>query len=385
MRAACALIVAGVLSGPISFVHSQDAAPPTTQSSDEVAGLIAKLADPDFRVRRDASSQLHDMGTSALPKLREAAQDKNPEIRARASELVRVLEYQPLPGRPIHAGGLRQRRISYRITNGKRTVEVDDEGRNISISEDDDGIKMTVSGETNGQPATRTYTAQTPEQLRNQNAEAFALYQRYAHGGGEDFDGAMGNVILQGNGNVVFVPRFQPAPIPMPRGAGDDLDGLQDSIDREMDKAKLPPPKRAAVQSAIDRVEHARDQTLLTPPGEQEDEEITRYEKACDDLRKTLADNHLPDPGDALPPPKSARLGVQIQQDPLSGTLTVTHILSHSRAERIGLQDDDVIRRINAKDVEDVKDLRRLISENTKPLVLDITRKGKEMKLQESK
>ena len=386
MRAASALIVAGILySGLPSGAIAQGAAPTTAPASDDVAGLISKLSSPDFRIRRDASSQLRDMGTAALPKLREASQAKDPEIRARANELVHVLEYQPVPGPLTRASYLRQRRVTYRIINGKQWSEVDDQGRKIAIVEDEDGIKMTVSGEISGQPATRTYTARTAEQLRSDNAEAFALYQRYAHrGGDDDFDGAMGNAILQGNGNFLIIPRFQPVPM-IPRHVGEDLTGLRNNLDQEMDNANLPPARRRDVHDAVDRVEQTNNQNLIAIPGNQQDEQIARYEKACDDLRKTLAGNHLPDPGDALPPPKSARLGVQIEPDPFSGSLTVTHVLPQSRASHIGLQDNDIIRKINGKDVEDVKDLRRLVTETTKGLTVELTRNGKDLKLEEPK
>lgn len=387
MRAASALIFAGILySGFPSGATAQEAAPTTAPASDDVAGLISKLSSPDFRIRRDASSQLRDLGTAALPKLREASQAKDPEIRARANELVHVLEYQPVPGPLGQASRLRQRRVTYRIINGRQSVDVDDDGRKIAIAEGEDGIKMTVSGETNGQAATRTYTARTPEQLRTDNPEAFDLYQRYAHrGGDDDFDGAMGNAILQGNGNVLIMPRFQPVPMIPRRGVGEDLTGLRNNLDQEMDNAKLPPARRRDVRDAIDRVELTNHQNLNVAPGDQQDEQIARYEKACDDLRKTLADNHLPDPGDALPPPKSARLGVQIEPDPISGSLTVTHVLPQSRASHIGIQDNDIIRKINGKDVEDVKDLRRLVTETTKGLTLELTRNGKDLKLEEPK
>lgn len=357
-------------------------------SSDDVAMLIAKLADSDFHVRRDAASQLRDIGQPALPKLKEAAQGKDPEIRARAGELVHILEYQPVPGRPRHYGHIRQHSSSSTHTlDGHQSIEINDEGRKILITNDEDGIKMTVSGEINGQPATRTYSARTPEQLRNDNPEAFTLYQRYAQGGGDDdFDGAIGNIFLQGNGNVVILPgRFQVVPVIVPPIGGEDLIGLRNQVDRDMDKANLPPLLRAKVRGAIDHVEQVSNQNVLIGPGNQQDDQIARYENACDDLRKVLSDNHLPDPGDALPPPKSARLGIQIEPDPLSGTLTVTHVLPNSRAARIGLRDNDVICKINDKEIGNIKDLRSVITENTKGLVVNVTRDGKDVELKEPK
>jgi S1-C subfamily serine protease len=152
-----------------------------------------------------------------------------------------------------------------------------------------------------------------------------------------------------------------------------------------MEKAKLPPLERARVRNAVERVEQTRTFNPVAAPVDQEDDSIDRYNSACDELRKTLADLQLPDPGDALPPPKSARLDVSVRQEPLSGTVMVVHVLPHSRADKVGLQDDDVIRKINGKEVGDVKDLRRLVTENAKGLVMDVTRDGREIRLEEPK
>jgi hypothetical protein len=355
-------------------------------SAPEVSALIGKLADPDFRVRRDAATRLRDVGPACLPELKQALQGKNPEIRARASEIVHVLEYHPIPGRPVHRGYSRRRQIDLRIIDGKQAVEVDDQGRKISIAQGDDGgIVMTISGETDGKPATQTYKARTPEQLKDDNPEAYAVYQRYAHSAGSDLDDVAGNLIVQRNGNVVIARRFQQQmPIIVPQG-GDDLNGLRSRVDDEMEKAKLPPLERARVRNAVERVEQTRTFNPVAAPVDQEDDSIDRYNSACDELRKTLADLQLPDPGDALPPPKSARLDVSVRQEPLSGTVMVVHVLPHSRADKVGLQDDDVIRKINGKEVGDVKDLRRLVTENAKGLVMDVTRDGREIRLEEPK
>jgi hypothetical protein len=371
------------LAGLVALLSGAEASAPA--GPDEVPGLIAKLADPNFRVRSEASARLREIGAAALPALHQAIQGTDPEVRARAGEIVHVLEHQPVPGRSLHRGYARQRKITTHIIDGRRSIDVDDKGRTINIVEDDDGIKMTVSGETNGKAVTRTYTARTAEQLRLDDPEAFAVYQRFAQAGGfgDDPNGVPGNVIVQ-QGNVIVFQRFQPAAILIPQGA-DDLAGLRDRTDREMDKLKLPPLQRARVRAAIDRVEQTQDFNPVAAPIEQEDERVNEYDKACDDLRKALANSGLPDPGDALPPPKSSRLGVNVQQEPLTGAITVRHVLPHSRADRIGLQDDDLVHKINGQEVHDVKDLRRLVSTNPNSLTVDVTRDGREMQLEEPK
>jgi hypothetical protein len=381
------MIAAGTLWSVLAIRAGGEAADaPAVGSSDGLPALIARLSDPDFQVRREAATRLREMGPAALPALKEAAQGKDPEVRARAGEIVHVLEYQPVPGRPMHARYLRQRKSTTRIIDGRKSIDVDDEGRKITITEDDDGIKMTVVGETNGKPVTRTYTARNPEQLRSDNPEAFAVYQRCSgeSGGVEDAAAIQGNVIVQ-QGNVIVLRQFQPAPVFFPRG-GDDLNGLRDQLDQAMDKAKLPPLVRARVHNAVDRVEQTQGfNQVVGPAAEAVDDQVAQYDKACDDLRKIVADNHLPDPGDALPPPKSSRLGVNVQPDPRSGSIVVKHVLPQSRADRIGLQDDDLVRKINGQDVQDVKDLRRLVTDHPKGLVVDVTRDGREMRLEEPK
>jgi hypothetical protein len=386
VRIAPAILLAGWLSvvvPPRAGAEPGAAAPPATRPADDVAGLIAQLGDPEFRVRRDASARLRDLGRSALPELRQAAQDKNPEIRARASQLVRVLEYHPIPGRPQMHGFARQRRVSYRMVNGRRSIDVDDYGRRIQITEGDDGIVMTVTGETDGKPDTQIYRARTPEELQTDNAEAYVVYQRYAQAGGVEADGGFqGNVIIRRNGQLILVPRFQPAPVIIAQ-AGDDLAGLRDKLDDAMKTSNLPPVQRARVHNALDQIQQSRNFDPAAAPLDGEDDQIGRYDKACDDLRKLVKDLNLPDPGEALPPPKSARLGVNVAPEPLSNAIVVSHVLPHSRAERIGLQDDDVIRKINGKPVADVKDLRRLVTEIPKGMVVEVTRDGRDLKLRE--
>jgi hypothetical protein len=383
VRLALLLLIGSMIAALPSIGFSQTTAGPTTApSAEDITATISKLGDADFRVRRDASHRLREIGAPALPALKRAAEDKNPEVRSRATQIVRSLEYRHVPGRPLHQNRSRTRSVNMRIINGQRAIDVNDEGRQIKIIQGGDGIDMTVTGETDGKPATQKYKAATPEQLQADNPEAFALYQRWSRGMGNEIDGIgmQGNVIIQGQGNVMILPPLQP--VPFIRGPGDDLAGLKARLDDEMHKAKLSPEQQKRVQDSLDKVEESHG---LTGGGDldQTDQRITEYDKACDDLRKTLSDLKLPDPGSDLPPPKGARLGISVEPDITTGGLSVAHIVPHSRADRIGLQIDDVIRQINGKEVTEVKELRNLVTEHAKGLVLDVTRDGREIKLEE--
>ena len=365
-------------AAPPAWILAADA-PTTAPAGDDIAGLIARLGDPDFHVRSDASNRLREIGAPALPALKQAAESDNPEVRSRARQIVHVLEYHHVPGRPMLTGRTRSYSVNRTAINGRQTVDINDQGRRITIKTGEDGIEMTVTGEIDGHPATETYKAATCEQLQAENPEAFALYNRSMRGSG-NFDEVGGNIILQGNGNIVFLPPMQPGFVM--GGGGDDLVSLREKIDDQMNKGNLSPAQKKQVHDAIDDVEHSRPNAVVGP-ADAIDDRMRRYDKACDDLRQVLADLKLPDPGPALPPPSRARLGISVRPDPLTGGLAVARVFPGSRADRIGLQDDDVIRKINGADVADVKDLRRLVTEHAKGLALDITRDGREMKLQE--
>jgi S1-C subfamily serine protease len=63
--------------------------------------------------------------------------------------------------------------------------------------------------------------------------------------------------------------------------------------------------------------------------------------------------------------------------------LIVTHILPDGRAEKVGLKEQDVIQKVNGKDVHSTHDLRKLVTENPKGLVIEGLRDGKPLKLEE--
>lgn len=77
-------------------VLRQKAAPPVAIPEPELAALAEKLGHDDFSAREEASERLRQAGATALPVLRAAAASGDPEVRARAEQLVRDIE---IPGR----------------------------------------------------------------------------------------------------------------------------------------------------------------------------------------------------------------------------------------------------------------------------------------------
>src|SRR5262245_27272851 len=56
----------------------------TGADQDRIQTLIRQLGDEDYAQREKASAELLTLGSAALPKLREAAKDRDPEIAYRA-------------------------------------------------------------------------------------------------------------------------------------------------------------------------------------------------------------------------------------------------------------------------------------------------------------
>lgn len=68
-----------------------------------------------------------------------------------------------------------QVKVSMRVVNSVKDVEVDENGRKIFIHEDKDGISIEVVGQ---EPM--TYVATSLEELEKAHPAAFHLYMRYA-------------------------------------------------------------------------------------------------------------------------------------------------------------------------------------------------------------
>ena len=383
------------------MAESAPAVPPTTvpsvaiaPSDADIAALIDNLGDGDFATRDQASNKLREIGKPALAQIKAALKSEDPEVRIRAEELVKRIERRVPPGPDPAIAGVGGQGLRVSVVNGNKVIDVTDIGRVIHISNGPDGIDMTVTGVRNGEKATEEYKAANPEDLKRDNPEAYAIFEKWSGGQGPAWvmnGGGGGRLIIRGgvggggivvnNGNLNLNGIIQRA------NAADEVADLRKKITEQMKEAKLPDEKQVEVANQLDKLDTLKrgdpDATV-----DEEQQRITNFMDQSDLLRKKLEELKLPDPGDALPPPAKARLGVSLvnPDDPLQGGgegLRVAKVLPDSRAEKIGLKEDDTIKKVNGQAVHSVKELRQAAMNTKKPLAIEIDRAGEAVKLEE--
>jgi hypothetical protein len=185
-------------------VPATQPAPPATQPIDpKLKALIVQLGDENPRIREDAVAALRKFGKDALPALRGATDDQDPQIRTSAQALISQItdKDKPLaqadPNRSaiilrngaiilhnarIQAGGNAQLQVRMQVSNGKsvREVTANENGRKVHIHEDNDGLKMQVTE--NGE--TKEYEAKNADDLKQKDPEAFKTYSTYTDNAG---------------------------------------------------------------------------------------------------------------------------------------------------------------------------------------------------------
>jgi hypothetical protein len=366
MRIAPILLLSALLLTPL---RAAAAAPAATQpASEEIKKLIDQLGDNDYPKREDAAKKLKAVGKPALPALKEAiAGNEDPEVVSRAQALVKRIEIRPLPAAdPAGVNGMLQAtrmRMTVNGNNGARTLSITDAGRDIRITQGPEGIVMEVTGLVDGQRATEEYTARDLDELKADNPPAAALYERWV---GRTGPGMMLRGQIGIGGGVVQFNQFNIQPI-----VPDELELLRASLDKQMRDAKLKEAERDDVNKAMEKLTEARAASALA---------MDKYTEQCDDFRKTIEQYKL-DAGEFLPPPAKTRLGVSVSTE--EGRLFVQRISEKSRAERIGLKSGDQIRKVDGKEIANIAELRKAAGAREKGLILEITRDGAELKLEE--
>jgi len=124
----------------------------------KAVGLVRDLGAEEFSVRERAESELRRMGDAAIPALREALEDKDPERAFRAQRLLDGLEKK----------GPRSRSwMAYR-----------DSGRGITFETKPDGeVELTVrETEASGRKVTRTYRADSLEDFKKKHPDLASKY-----------------------------------------------------------------------------------------------------------------------------------------------------------------------------------------------------------------
>ena len=362
------------------------AVPATGERADEIARLIKQLGDDDFKRRQAASTRLREVLADALAALADARKHADPEIASRADALIRQVSRRPsLFGRPGRAGSgapLGQR-VRVTVMNGSTQTEVFEGDQRIEITETPAGITVAVTGIENGKNQTERVSAATPAELRAKHPEAAALFERWG-AGARNAAGPRIQVGPGGNGMRVF-----PGPLIIRgnagaranAGAADDLARLRTRLRVAMVKAQLPPEQQRDVLKHLDELAELQ-AAGVAPAAQPADEQMRAYNEKSDALRKRLDELKLPDPGDVLPPPAKARLGVSLGGETPDGVI-VGQVSAGSRGKRLGLLPLDVIRRVNDQPVTTAQELRKALTALDKPVVLHVRRNGKDMKLEE--
>jgi hypothetical protein len=371
---ACILLSIVVAHPQVAFAQDAAAsAKPDAPLDDLIHRLVVQLGDPDFATREQATQRLRAMGKAAMPALKEATGDIDPEIRSRASVLLRRLERRPLPGGPLDRGV--RGGVVHRITFGEKAITVNEEDRQFEIvTEDDGGIRITVTANEKGQQVTETYAADDAAELRELEPEAYRVYERWGKfpAGGGDFRIQAGQLIIDQRMAQMRVR--------------DELDVLREQLEEQMRRSRVAAAQMREVLTQLDKLQAVRQGDVAVAP-EQPDRQIKEYFRLSDVLRTKLAELKL-DAGEALPPPPNQRLGVQLRMnaDPFTGDVNgviVLMVVTDSRAAKIGLREEDHVLKINDKPIRSTQDIRDVLAEAKAGLVVELVRGGKTIELTE--
>jgi hypothetical protein len=248
LLAASFLIVAA--PGAARAADAPATAPATQPVDPKLRALIDQLGDADPAAREAATKAIHDLGRAALPALTDAAATDDPEVRSRVRRLIRQAERRLPPAAPPRTPMFASHSVSVSVGNGRRTVDVNDNGYRIKIRQDAAGIALDVTGLEDGKEVTESYAAKDADQLKRENPEAFALYDKYNAGG---------------NGNAAVHFRFGgpagaggPGP-QLPPGQAEALERLMKQVEQQMDQANAPPEQRQRMRDAIERMRRQED------------------------------------------------------------------------------------------------------------------------------
>jgi hypothetical protein len=193
---------APVKKPPTTGPSTAPATRPSAEVQQRIDQLITQLGDPKYAVRDAATEELKKLGAVALSQLRDAVKNPDPEIAARAEYVLRDIEEQtnpkaasaddptagPIPwrqGAQIQGGGIVVRLGGIHVAGqGARQVVINENGKQIRIVEDPQGITVTITEEKDGKPVTQEYKAKNADELKKNHPEIHKIYEKHAPKGG---------------------------------------------------------------------------------------------------------------------------------------------------------------------------------------------------------
>jgi hypothetical protein len=213
-------------------------APATAQaapSSEEIASLVRQLDANRFTERQAATQRLTEIGGPAVPALEKAAVAGPREVTLRAFDILKSLYengdddakaaakeaverlatsedasvarraeqivapkppqnaaggfgIQLVPGqiqiRVQAVAGPNNRRVTTRIVNGVKEIDVEEGERKIKIHDDpNNGIKVEITQKKDGKEVTEKYEAKDADDLKKKHPDAHKIYEQYSQGG----------------------------------------------------------------------------------------------------------------------------------------------------------------------------------------------------------
>jgi hypothetical protein len=287
MAAVVGMIAAAAAGDPVGGA-------PATKPADRIAQLVGQLGAEDFQTREQASEELRKLGRSALPALKEAAKSEDPEVQQRAQAIIARIEkgeptdlanrdWRALPGPWGLVGGHRNVRVT--VVDGVKTIDAQENGRKIRITEDANGIDMTITENRDGKEVSEQFQAKDAEELKKNHPNAHEVYQRYAGGAGPVR-------IHIGQG---FLPIQPLLPRPMPPDAMRQMKDAQKRLEEMIKEGDLPGRMREMLQEQMRRMQEMQNRIMggqgdpEQPPKEEQkelDKQIDAQNKAMEDMRR---------------------------------------------------------------------------------------------------
>jgi len=253
---ACSLALLALVSSAAVAVDTADIKP--APNAEEISGWVKDLDSNKFAERDQATNKLAEAGEAAIDAVTAAAESDSKEVSRRAIEILTRLmnseeattkekakaalkklsdsKHESVAGRAAQAlkppspaapnvqpgriaiGGIRfggapgMRSVRVNNVNGRRTIEINENGKKTEIVDDPEkGIEMSTTEKVDGKEKTEKISAKNLEELKKNHPEAAKVLEQFQ---GNNV-GGMIQIQVQANG----LPGGVPIAVPLPARA----------------------------------------------------------------------------------------------------------------------------------------------------------------------